>query len=557
MREGKTLIPEDFLEAIATERGVSDTELDVLSLALKGEPTTVIAKKQNTRPEVIRNQLGQVYKKFHILGAGPGKLAKLQQLLISEYQAHSSLSGSPTSAAQVAPNSENTASCRDFSDAPDISVFYGRTEELDKLKKWIVKDQCRLVMLYGRGGIGKTLLCRNLAEQIQDEFEYVIWRSLSKSPPFKKFLENLLQFLPQSLSTNKDDEVSQLIASLHKHRCLLILDGMDVILQQRHPNGHYREEDQKEFQRYEELIIEIAKQKHQSCLVITSREKPEQVLPLVGENLPGRALEPSGLKPSEAQPIFEAKGLSDEDSWQKLTEVYNGNPLELQIASSTIKELFNGKVSEFLKRNTLVFGGIRALLAEQFERLSDVEQGILYRLAIEDQPTSLEYLRPELSSLASEISFLSSESELFEAVAALIRRTLIENKEEEGKTYFTLSPVLMQYVTERVIKQIQKEIFALLKNHEESQFKLLKESEFKLLTSHLLIKNEELDSEKNIIPDSKLFTPVIKKLIKLLGNKNKIVEKLNKIIGYLEYNSTVEVGYSAQNLQRLIELMQK
>jgi len=49
--ESKILIPQNFLNAIATEYGVSDSELKVLSLALEGVSTAAIAKQLGTRPE--------------------------------------------------------------------------------------------------------------------------------------------------------------------------------------------------------------------------------------------------------------------------------------------------------------------------------------------------------------------------------------------------------------------------------------------------------------------------------------------------------------------------
>jgi putative ribosome biogenesis GTPase RsgA len=61
----------------------------------------------------------------------------------------------------------------DWGEAVDVSIFYGRTEDLATLEQWILGDRCRLVALLGMGGIGKTSLTAKLGEQIQGEFEYV------------------------------------------------------------------------------------------------------------------------------------------------------------------------------------------------------------------------------------------------------------------------------------------------------------------------------------------------------------------------------------------------
>lgn len=84
---------------------------------------------------------------------------------------------------------------RDWSEAPDVSVFYGRTEELATLQRWIVGERCRLVALSGMGGTGKTCLLVRTAEQIEDGFEVAIWRSLRHAPPVSDILAELLRFL--------------------------------------------------------------------------------------------------------------------------------------------------------------------------------------------------------------------------------------------------------------------------------------------------------------------------------------------------------------------------
>lgn len=82
---------------------------------------------------------------------------------------------------------------RDWKDAVDVSVFYGRDCELTTLQQWL-QDRCRLVLLSGMGGIGKTSLAVKIAEQVQDEFKFVIWRSLRNAPPIKELLVELILF---------------------------------------------------------------------------------------------------------------------------------------------------------------------------------------------------------------------------------------------------------------------------------------------------------------------------------------------------------------------------
>ncbi|NET53548.1 MAG: hypothetical protein F6K09_34340, partial [Merismopedia sp. SIO2A8] len=75
-------------------------------------------------------------------------------------------------------SSSNSDERQDWGEATSVRVFYGRTAELYTLEKWLLEDGCRLVTILGMGGMGKTTLSVKLAEQLQDKFDYVIWRSL-------------------------------------------------------------------------------------------------------------------------------------------------------------------------------------------------------------------------------------------------------------------------------------------------------------------------------------------------------------------------------------------
>ncbi len=107
----------------------------------------------------------------------------------------------------------------------DVSFFYGRSSELALLEQWIHLEPSRVLAILGMGGVGKTALAVKVGQQIQGNFEAVIWRSLRNAPP----LENLLRELVPFLSEQQDNqaELKQLLYWLRSKRCLLILDNVE------------------------------------------------------------------------------------------------------------------------------------------------------------------------------------------------------------------------------------------------------------------------------------------------------------------------------------------
>ena len=84
----------------------------------------------------------------------------------------------------------------------------------------------------------------------------------------------------------------------------------------------------------------------------------------------------SGLGES-AKDLLKAQGLSDIENWNTLLDYYGGNPYFLNSISTVIKNLFGGKVSEFLDYETLFLGeDLMESLTQQFNRLSELEQKI-------------------------------------------------------------------------------------------------------------------------------------------------------------------------------------
>lgn len=328
---------------------------------------------------------------------------------------------------------------QDWGEAIDVSVFYGRSTELATLNQWIVKDRCRLVTLLGMGGIGKTALAVSVAEQVQAEFKYLIWRSLRNAPPIKEFLTELILFFSHqqevNLAENIDSQLARLMKYLRSSRCLLILDNAESILCSGQQAGRYRSG----HEGYGHLLRRVADERHQSCLLLTSREKPIGLTSREGEALPVRSLYLTGLGQAEAQEILKAKGLvSAEDESRKLIEYYIGNPLVLKIIATKIQSLFDADVSKFLEQETVVFSDIWELLDQQFNRLSTLEKQVMYWLAANRESVTLTEL---LKSIVPKVSC----RELLEALESLQQRSLL-HKHAAG---FTQHSVVTDYMSQR------------------------------------------------------------------------------------------------------------
>ena len=328
---------------------------------------------------------------------------------------------------------------QDWKDAVDVSAFYGRYCELTTLKQWILQDRCRLISLLGMGGIGKTSTAVKIAQDVQDEFKFVIWRSLRSAPPLKDLLTELILFFSDQqqvdLPDNLDQLISRAIGYLRQNRCLLVLDNYSSILRPGERSGRYR----LGYEGYGELLRRIADERHQSCLLLTSREKPSDLTSREGKSLPVRSLQITGLSQIEAQQILKDKGIVDLDNQSKqLTGYYNGNPLALKIAATTISTLFGGDVSKFLDQGIVVFGDIWELLDQQFNRLSSLEQQIMYCLASHRKQATLSQLREDCFTTLCE-------RELLEALESLHGRSLIEIH----LASYTQPTVIMDYMNVR------------------------------------------------------------------------------------------------------------
>jgi WD40 repeat protein/DNA-binding XRE family transcriptional regulator len=436
-------------------------------------------------------------------------------------------------ASQSAPPTRHQADAtrrrEDWGEAPQVSVLYGRSVELDTLNRWIVDERCRLVVLVGMGGIGKTALATQLATDLASRFDFVYWRSLGLGLPPRFWLAHAIAYLSENQVTAGQDvaeSVQQLTELLRERRCLLILDNFETVLEPGASEARYRDD----YLVYGDILRQLSESSHASCLIATSRETPPDFGRLDGPQAPARSFRVGGLNVEASRALLqEVKLAADQLRWELLVERYRGNALALKVVARTIDELFAGDVDAFLSQTDAVFGDIRRLLDEQIRRLSPLELEILYRLAIEREQLSLAMLRDRQFSAAHR-------AETLEALEALSRRSLVERG--EAAATFTLQPVIQEYIDLRVVDTVARE---------------LSSDQHDIVRRFPLIRGTATDWVRRS-QERFLGEPVLKRLEAAYGDGTAIERRLLERLAWLRTLPPHEQGWEPGTLVNLLRL---
>jgi predicted ATPase/WD40 repeat protein/transcriptional regulator with XRE-family HTH domain len=413
----------------------------------------------------------------------------------------------------------------DWGDAPEVAAIYGREDELATLARWVGEERCRLVALLGLGGIGKTALAARLARELAPQFEVVYWRSLRNAPPVAEWLAGAIAALSAGqavLPAGFDARLGLLLELLRARRGLLVLDNLETILQPGEREARYRDG----YQGYGEVLQHLAESGHQGCLLLTSREQP-----LRADEVTVRALHLEGLGVEDGRALLGSRALQgDEAAWRSLVGRYGGNPLALRVVGETIGVVFGGEIAAFLAQEAAVFGDIRLLLDEQVARLSPLERMVLTWLAVEREPVGF-------GELAADLGQGVGRAEVVEAIDALLRRSLLERGAQGA--IFTLQPVVLEYVSERLIAALAEEIAAAAPA---------------LLRSHAVLEATSKDYVRQS-QERLLAQPLLKRLVAACDGELEAERRLLDLLGSWRGRPPAEQGYGPGNVVNLLRLL--
>jgi tetratricopeptide (TPR) repeat protein len=310
--------------------------------------------------------------------------------------------------------------------APD---FVGRTEAITHLNT-LVQKGCKVIVIQGEGGIGKTTLAQHYLQS--QGFEQVLALLMGKESSHITAAEGVVEeWLKRDFAEEPGlvfgISLERLKRQLRRRRVGILIDNLEPAL---NAQGQFHPE----HRHYVELLRGLADPQSQSVVLITSRDRLcEPSVAVQHYRLPQLTVE-------DWQQFFAAQMTVYPLTLAAMHHAYGGNAKAMEILVGAIQTEFGGEMEPFWQHShdaLLSSTDLNNLLNEQLNRLAH-HQPLAYQLfcrlgayRYQDVPTV-----PITGVMA--LLWDCSEPERRNALVALQNRSLIEVQRGE----YSLHPVL-------------------------------------------------------------------------------------------------------------------
>lgn len=274
-----------------------------------------------------------------------------------------------------------------FNSPTGLTPFIGRDLERHELTRFLLEDDRRLVTLLGPGGVGKTRLAMQLAQELASQFaDGAVFVPLAGLESETYLARTVLEALSQQ-APNNQDKLSFLKTFLSAKQMLLVMDNAEHL-----PDSAI-------------LMTELLDSVPDLTLLVTSRNalevQGESIYDLRGLLYPQLANSPLEdydaatfflRSARRAHPAFSVTA-DNKSSIAKLCQLLNGMPLALELAATWVRLLSPGELVEEIAKSldaleshqkniSARHQSMRAVLEHSWQLLSDTEQDALRQLAV-------------------------------------------------------------------------------------------------------------------------------------------------------------------------------
>jgi WD40 repeat protein len=439
-------------------RGLTDAERVVLKGSCNDQSYEKMAEGSGFSDKYLKQDIGP--KLWKLLSEALGRKVSKKtfktafQLYIPEPEVDSSDSPSTRSHPTPPSNSEGMPSALPESSdweelAVDVSEFYGRQDERSRLESLLLSKRCRLVILHGMTGIGKTWLSQAVKQQVQASFAHVICLSLYHRPSPTQLLAKLLHQLTRHqdghIPQTFDGLMSRLLRYFNQHACLVILDDGDAVFQEDTLAGQYRDG----YGDYQKILRQLVTNPHQSCVLWVSQAEPDG-LDYIASGVEEFSL--SGFSWDEGRAWLHVQnGLNGTEAERlDLIKRCSGHPAVIQrILSRRVLDIVGRQLVELLNHWPSIVEHVQDQFDDSFNQLTDVEQQVMYWLAIAQMPLTFRQLETYMISPLSR-----------EVMVSLMRRSLCSPIQSDvGQSpRFAQPAIVMAYVLHRFLAAIKQEL---------------------------------------------------------------------------------------------------